>query len=67
MSVVLSTTTVFGVGLDVDRLTLLASVLQYMSLLPFMVVSMVSSIPLLLKTAGVVTSHVGTTVINCNL
>ena len=42
MSAVLSAAAAFGVGLDVVRLALLASVLLYMSLLPFMV-SMVSN------------------------
>ena len=37
MSAVLSAAAAFGVGLDVVRLALLASVLLYMSLLPFMV------------------------------
>ena len=66
MSAVLSAAAAFGVGMDVVRLALLESVLLYMYLLLFMV-SIVSSLPLLLKTAGAATSHVGTAVINCSL
>ena len=62
----LSVAAALGVELDVVRLTLLASVLLYMSLLPFMVFT-ASFLPLLLKTVGIVISRVGTVVINCNL